>query len=307
MAEQRSPEEIQREIEETRRHAEATIQAIEERLSPGRMLDDGLAYLRESESGRTFTDNLRRAISENPIPLTLIAVGIGWMMMESMRDPAVRRRRREEWAGDVRNRHHVHLEQRKGGRLEAPPSAERLVGGESSHKSARESAESFLEEDRERDEYRSEGRSGYAPPPPTMRQAGVPTGMPVPEPSYRTAERQGHAGEIHDTTPLRGKAAGREGPDGTPPRAEDVIGSQPSGKSARDSAQSFEATDKGDKTGDTSVKAYPAKSGLDATTNAWDKSGAGEPLTGAPAGRIGEGDLNAPRGKPGAQKQGGPH
>ena len=77
---ERQPEEILADIEHTRTEMDATLDAIERRLTPGQLVDQGLHYLRDS-GGREFFSNLGGAVKQNPIPVALVGVGIAWLMM----------------------------------------------------------------------------------------------------------------------------------------------------------------------------------------------------------------------------------
>lgn len=75
---QKSPEEIEREIAATRSEIDETIDALQEKVSPGQLVDQALGYVKEG--GGDFAANLGRAVRDNPMPLMLIGVGLGWMM-----------------------------------------------------------------------------------------------------------------------------------------------------------------------------------------------------------------------------------
>ena len=48
----RTAEQIQREIQQTRSEMSETLDAIRDKLSPGEILDQALAYFRSSKSGQ---------------------------------------------------------------------------------------------------------------------------------------------------------------------------------------------------------------------------------------------------------------
>lgn len=75
----RSPDEIERDLAETRRHLDSTLDAIQNRMSPGALFEDALDYMRRDGSafGRNFVETVR----DNPVPATLMTVGLGWMMI----------------------------------------------------------------------------------------------------------------------------------------------------------------------------------------------------------------------------------
>ena len=81
----RTPEQIEREIEQTRRNTAATLAAIEDRLAPGRLVDDAWNYLRNSGQGQTFVSNYTTTVRDNPIPVALLAISLAWLAIASSR------------------------------------------------------------------------------------------------------------------------------------------------------------------------------------------------------------------------------
>jgi Protein of unknown function (DUF3618) len=73
-----SPERIEDEIRDTRREIDRTLDALQSKLSPGQLLDQALAYVKNG--GGEFTTNLGRTISRNPVPVALVGVGLTWLM-----------------------------------------------------------------------------------------------------------------------------------------------------------------------------------------------------------------------------------
>jgi len=80
----RRPEEIEAEIERTRSELDETLSAIERRLTPGQIVDQGLDYLRGS-SAREYVRNLGESVKREPIPLVLVGVGLAWLMLSDRR------------------------------------------------------------------------------------------------------------------------------------------------------------------------------------------------------------------------------
>src|SRR4051794_23165308 len=76
---QRRPEDIQAEIARTRSEMDATLSAIEQRLTPGQLVDQGLDYLRRS-GAREFASNLGTSVKDNPLPVSLVGIGLAWLM-----------------------------------------------------------------------------------------------------------------------------------------------------------------------------------------------------------------------------------
>lgn len=70
---------IQREIDVDRQRIEERIGAIQDRMSPGQMLDEMLAYAKASGGGE-YVSNLGRAIKSNPLPVALMGVSLAWLM-----------------------------------------------------------------------------------------------------------------------------------------------------------------------------------------------------------------------------------
>jgi hypothetical protein len=80
----KSAAEIEREVQQSRAEVEETLDSIQARLSPGQLLDQAVNYFREGR-GVEFVRNLGDSIAQNPIPLTLVGVGLAWMMLGGQR------------------------------------------------------------------------------------------------------------------------------------------------------------------------------------------------------------------------------
>lgn len=76
---EKRPEEILAEIDRTRDEMDRTLSAIEHRLTPGQLVDQGLDYLRHSGAAE-YVQNLGGTAKQNPLPIALAAIGIGWLM-----------------------------------------------------------------------------------------------------------------------------------------------------------------------------------------------------------------------------------
>eukprot|EP00913_Durusdinium_trenchii_P010542 g9886.t1 len=77
---------IVREIEEDRRRISERIDAIQQRLSPGQLLDEALSYAK-SNGGSEFASNLTTQVKANPIPTALLGVSLAWLMAGSKSAP----------------------------------------------------------------------------------------------------------------------------------------------------------------------------------------------------------------------------
>jgi hypothetical protein len=83
----RRPEEILAEIHRTRDEMDHTLQAIEHRLTPGQLVDQGLEYLKNS-GAREYVSNLSSSVKTHPLPATLTGIGIAWLMAVGNKQPA---------------------------------------------------------------------------------------------------------------------------------------------------------------------------------------------------------------------------
>jgi hypothetical protein len=85
------PAGIERDLARTRSRLDATIDALERRLSPGTMVDQAIASVKETGGGE-LGRNLMLAVRDHPIPVALIGIGIAWLMLAGRRGEDERRR-----------------------------------------------------------------------------------------------------------------------------------------------------------------------------------------------------------------------
>ncbi|MCK0511398.1 DUF3618 domain-containing protein [Aromatoleum buckelii] len=78
MTSDRSPDEIEAEIAAERARMGDTLEAIQRRLSPGQLLDQVLDYTKRGSGD--YVANLGASVRDNPLPATLVAVGLAWLM-----------------------------------------------------------------------------------------------------------------------------------------------------------------------------------------------------------------------------------
>lgn len=76
---ERTPEEIESEIAMTRAEMDDTLDALQRKLSPGQILDQALAYVRSGPG--EFASNFTGTIKQNPVPVALLGISLGWLMM----------------------------------------------------------------------------------------------------------------------------------------------------------------------------------------------------------------------------------
>jgi ElaB/YqjD/DUF883 family membrane-anchored ribosome-binding protein len=75
----RTPEEIERELEDHRAEISRTIEAIQYKITPGQLAGDAYSFL--GDSAGDFAKNLGNAAKNNPVPVALIGLGLAWLMM----------------------------------------------------------------------------------------------------------------------------------------------------------------------------------------------------------------------------------
>ena len=75
----RSRDEILAEVESVRSDMDSTLSAIERKLTPGQLVDQGLEYLRSSGANE-FLSNLGTSVKQNPVPVALVGVCMAWLM-----------------------------------------------------------------------------------------------------------------------------------------------------------------------------------------------------------------------------------
>jgi ElaB/YqjD/DUF883 family membrane-anchored ribosome-binding protein len=79
----RGPKDIQTEVNDARSHLDRTLDAIEGRFTPGQAIDRVFRYIRGGTGG--FAGNFGNTVQNNPIPVTLLGVGLIWLMVADAR------------------------------------------------------------------------------------------------------------------------------------------------------------------------------------------------------------------------------
>ena len=79
---------IERDLERTRSRMDNRLSELQERLSPGQIVDDLLGYFRGSEGG-DFARNLMESVRNNPLPAALTGIGLTWLMASNPKPRAV--------------------------------------------------------------------------------------------------------------------------------------------------------------------------------------------------------------------------
>jgi len=82
------PEDIQEDIARSRRALSEPLTALERKVSPQQLMEQTMDTFRDMG----MNTRMAHVVRENPVPLALLGVGLGWLVYNSMRD-------RGEWHG----------------------------------------------------------------------------------------------------------------------------------------------------------------------------------------------------------------
>ena len=78
-ADNRSPEEIESDIERTRADMSSTIDALQYKLNPSELMEQAVDYALHTKPG-AFSTALVNTVRVNPIPVAMVGLGIAWLM-----------------------------------------------------------------------------------------------------------------------------------------------------------------------------------------------------------------------------------
>jgi ElaB/YqjD/DUF883 family membrane-anchored ribosome-binding protein len=78
---EKSPEELEHEIDDTRARIEYTLDLLERKLSPSDMIEEAMRIARRN--GGAFASNLATEIRNKPFPTLLAGIGLAWLMSSS--------------------------------------------------------------------------------------------------------------------------------------------------------------------------------------------------------------------------------
>ncbi|MBE7927090.1 MULTISPECIES: DUF3618 domain-containing protein [Pseudomonadaceae] len=82
---QKDPAELEREIDQKRAEIGDIVHALENKLSPGELIDTALSYVKGG--GGEFFTNLSNTAKANPVPTVLTSIGLLWLMAGQNRQP----------------------------------------------------------------------------------------------------------------------------------------------------------------------------------------------------------------------------
>ncbi|GJD54240.1 DUF3618 domain-containing protein [Methylobacterium dankookense] len=83
--------ELEREIEESRARLDQTIDQIQGRLSASSLVDEMLGNARRTPALSGAYDGALEAVRKNPVPVLMIAAGVGWLLHRMSQDASRRR------------------------------------------------------------------------------------------------------------------------------------------------------------------------------------------------------------------------
>lgn len=89
-ASEKTSADLQREIDQDRQRIGQRIDAIQERMSPGQLVDEAIAYAKGSGGGE-YLSNLGNALKTNPLPVALMGVSLAWLMAKGTGSPDAHR------------------------------------------------------------------------------------------------------------------------------------------------------------------------------------------------------------------------
>jgi hypothetical protein len=95
-------EQLEQQARQQRDRISETIEALRDRMTPGQVVDQVANYAQEGRAAE-FLGNLGREVRENPLPLTLIAIGVAWLIIASSLSSRARAQKASGKAG--RNEH----------------------------------------------------------------------------------------------------------------------------------------------------------------------------------------------------------
>jgi ElaB/YqjD/DUF883 family membrane-anchored ribosome-binding protein len=80
-------EHIERDLGRTRARLDTNIDTLQQKFAPADLVDQAMSYFNEG-GGMEFGRNLGRSMRENPVPIALIGVGLGWLMLSGKKQPS---------------------------------------------------------------------------------------------------------------------------------------------------------------------------------------------------------------------------
>jgi hypothetical protein len=76
----RGSREIEADLNQTRARMHNTLDALQNKFTPGELFNDTLGYFR-NRGGGEFASNLGDTVKNNPMPIALVGIGLAWLAM----------------------------------------------------------------------------------------------------------------------------------------------------------------------------------------------------------------------------------
>ncbi|HEY8380887.1 MAG TPA: DUF3618 domain-containing protein [Microvirga sp.] len=76
---------LERDIEESRARLDLTIHRLQDKMSASGIVDDVLGTLRVNQYG-SIVDHAMAVVRRNPVPVMLVAAGVGWLIYRMAKD-----------------------------------------------------------------------------------------------------------------------------------------------------------------------------------------------------------------------------
>lgn len=83
----RSPEDIERDVEQTRGDIDRTVEALKEKMTPRNIANEMMGSVRNSKAGQRAV-RLGHQAQDNAVPLALIGAGLAWMFFNNRSSPS---------------------------------------------------------------------------------------------------------------------------------------------------------------------------------------------------------------------------
>ena len=91
MSETTETDQIERDLARTRARMDNRLDELQDRLSPGQLVNDAFAYFKGGD-GADFTQDVLAKLKANPLPAALTGIGLAWLMASNARSSQVHAR-----------------------------------------------------------------------------------------------------------------------------------------------------------------------------------------------------------------------
>jgi len=92
------PKEIEHDLERTRERLGENLNALTDRMSPGNLLDEAMAYFEGSP--KDFANTLGTQVQRNPLATLMVGAGVAWLSMGKGEQPGAALMKRDTYSSD---------------------------------------------------------------------------------------------------------------------------------------------------------------------------------------------------------------